>query len=111
MGNSKISPTATIANGASLSGVVGLGAEVSIAVIIMPAAWTAADLTFQGSIDGTTFYDVYNDAGDEYLIPTAASRIIILNVPLSFFYAKIRSGTTGSPVTQAAARTITLICL
>ena len=48
----------TIANGASLSDGQSLGGRTP-AIIMMSAAWTAASLTFQGSHDGTTYYDLY----------------------------------------------------
>lgn len=102
--------TATIANGASLSGSVYL-VDQPIVAIQMPATWTTADLTFQGSNDGTNFFDVYNMSGDEYLVTAAANRYIVLS-PFEFQwarYVKIRSGTTGTPVTQGGARTITLV--
>lgn len=101
--------TATIASGASLSGLVYLW-PTKAAAFIMPSTWTAAALSFQGSLDGQTFTDVYNDAGDEYTIPATASQSIVLDAPLPFPYIKIRSGLTGAPVAQGAARSITVIC-
>jgi hypothetical protein len=43
----------TIANGQALSGPVALG-EFVLTGIAMPAAWTAAGLSFQVSVDGGT---------------------------------------------------------
>lgn len=59
--NSRTSFSAIIANGASLSAAVDIF-STSLHMIVMPDAWTAADLSFQGSADGTTYLDVYNDA-------------------------------------------------
>src|SRR5438128_2320118 len=101
--------TATIASGAAVSDVLTVW-PVSISAIVMPSAWTAALFTFQGSFDGANFFDLFNDAGDEYNIPALVSQAIVLNVPLPFPHVKVRSGTTGSPVNQGAARSITLIC-
>lgn len=99
-----------IANGAAVSNSTELGAFRSFS-IQMPAAWTAASLTFQGSIDGTTFYDVYDIAGNELVVTAAASRIIVDIPELSTLrYLKVRSGTTGTPVNQGAERTLTIIC-
>lgn len=100
---------ATIANGDSLSDVLNVW-PISASAIIMPAAWTAASLTFQGSMDGVNFFDLFNDSGVEYEIPALVSQSIILNVPLTFPYIKVRSGTTGTPVNQGAARSISIIC-
>lgn len=101
--------TATIANGAFLSDILNVW-PCQASAIVMPAAWTAASLTFQGSMDGVNFFDLYNDSGTEYEIPALVSQSIILNVPLSFPYLKVRSGTTGTPVNQGAARSVSLIC-
>lgn len=102
--------TVDIANGASLSDAGRLRGMVPIAIVI-PATWTAANLTFQGSVDGVTYVDVYKDDGTERTVTAAASRFIVLT-PQDWFpfeYLKIRSGTTGSPVNQGGARTITLV--
>src|ERR1051326_657646 len=96
-----------IANGASLSGAVCMGNHVAMA-IQMPAAWTAASLTFQASLDGTTYGDVYDDGGNEYVVAAAVNNLIILD-PGKFptgVFIKVRSGTGGTPVTQGAARTL-----
>ena len=63
--------TAVIANGASLSSAVALGAKNLIA-IVFPAAWTAASVTFQASVDGTTFVDIY-DSSAELVVASAAA--------------------------------------
>lgn len=111
--NTRTSFSATIANGASLSGAIDI-LSTTLLGIQMPAAWTAASLTFQGSADGSTYVDVYNDSNDEYTLPTSTSRLIMLDQTANRFaamrYLKVRSGTTGSPVTQGADRVITLIC-
>lgn len=102
--------TATISNGQAITASIYLRDQPLVA-IQMPASWTAANLTFQGSNDGTTFFDVYNLDGDEYTVTAAASRYIVLS-PFEFQWAryiKIRSGTTGTPVNQSADRTIVLV--
>ena len=102
---------ATIAASASLSGAIRLPAGHYLAAIVMPAAWTAADLTFQASPAGTTYNNLYDDNGNEVTVTAAASRFILL--PPAEWYAmpflKIRSGTSGAAVNQAAARTLTLV--
>lgn len=102
--------TATIANGASLSNAVSLGTSDLIS-IIMPAAWTAAALTYQFSVDGTNFYDAYSTTAELTATSAAASRIININAATydAARYIKIRSGTSATPVNQAADRTLTLI--
>ena len=101
---------ATIASGASLSGAIHLHNQRLFA-IVMPSSWTAANLTFQGSHDGSTYFDVYNDAGTEVTVVAAASRFIIIASPVALLglqRLKVRSGTSGSPVNQGADRALQL---
>ena len=102
---------ANIAASAALSGAVRLPPACYLSAIIMPAAWTTADLTFQGSHDGVTYYDIYDEYGSEVTVSAAASRHIVLMPALwsGTRFLKVRSGTTGTPVNQAAARTLNLI--
>jgi hypothetical protein len=101
--------TATIANGASLSGANDL-AGAALIRILMPATWTAAVLTFSVSNDNATYYDLYDQFGVEMTGQAAASRAIILS-PSDFIgwrYVKIRSGTSASPVNQGGSRDVIL---
>jgi hypothetical protein len=101
----------TIASGASLSGAARLPNGHCLVGIVMPAAWTAANLTFQASEDGAAYANLYDKNGTEITVTAAASRYIELSpsdwcaVP----FLKVRSGTAASAVNQAAARTITLV--
>lgn len=102
--------TVTIAGGAALSSVLNLdGGQVAVG-IVMPGTWTAADLTFQMSADGTTYVEVYS-GGAAYSETAAASIYIPLDVPTMWGckYVKVRSGTSGTPVNQAALRTLTIV--
>lgn len=102
--------SAVIALNGNLSTAVDLGSQRPVR-LIMPAAWTAADLTFQASNDGTTFNNLYDSLGNEYTVKVDINRAVIL--PVYDFYGirflKLRSGTSGSPVTQLAARTILVV--
>jgi hypothetical protein len=105
--------TVTIAAGASLSNVIPIG-SYKYMQIIMPSAWTTANLTFQTcTTSGGTFTDVYDEDGVEVNISASTSRSILFSdesvMLISSLFLKIRSGTTGTPVNQAAARTIYLI--
>lgn len=104
--------TATIASGASITGNIDLGL-MRLGRIMMPAAWTSANITLQTSPDGVdwTSTGLYDATGAEYTITAAAGRSILvpLSDMLSVRYLRIRSGTSGTPVAQAAARSITLI--
>jgi hypothetical protein len=102
----------TIANGTSLSPAIDLADYGYRPIaIVMPGTWTAANLTFQASHDGSTFNNLYTMAGVEYLVTATTSQFIILN-PADFLgvqVLKIRSGTSGTPVSQGADRVLTLV--
>ncbi len=105
--------TVTIALGTALSGIIDLGAQ-RLALIQTPAAWTAANFTFQvgigSNVDSLTFANMFDNTGNEYTVTAAASETIL--VPFADFigirYLKIRSGTNGTPVNQAADRILML---
>ena len=101
--------TATITNGTSLSAAVNLEGSRLLG-IAMPAAWTAANLTFQTSVDGTTFQDAYDADGTEITVVVGgASRNVHFSDQLhGVRWLKLRSGTTGTAVNQGADRTLTL---
>ena len=103
----------TIASGASLSNGALIGDHVLVG-IQMPAAWTAASLTFQTSFDGgASWKNLYDDAGNEVtLSPTSPAGKYLSVSPDPFggsLFLKVRSGTAGVPVNQAATRSLTLI--
>lgn len=100
----------TIDNGASLSDAATLFGGL-LSIIEMPAAWTAANLTFQTSGDaGVTFMNVYDDVGNEVAVTAAASRRIRLSPAdwVAIHQLKVRSGTAGVPVNQGAERILYL---
>jgi len=109
----------TIANGESVSGSVNLNGMTNapnglrLFGIVMPAAWTAANLTFQVSYDnGASWVDMYDDGGSEIVAIASTSRLIVLRDPTTFSAVpmlKVRSGTAATPVNQGAARTLTLV--
>ena len=74
--NQKFNISATIANGASLSGALDLNERTPVA-LLMPAAWTAASITFQASFDNSTFYNVFTAAGGEYTLTVDVDQYII----------------------------------
>lgn len=109
MGIRNTKQTVTIANGAAVSDAVFIGGAL-VSGVLMPDTWTAAGLTFQGSVDGTNFYDIQTSSAE--LSATAAVDQVIMIDPVNFYgleWIKVRSGTAGTPVNQAAARVLTLI--
>ena len=86
--------------------------------ISMPAAWTAASLSFQVSSDGgTTWQELFNDNGTAVSIPAAsaaAGQFIALTTNSNYTWRgvnmmKVRSGTVGVPVVQTIGATVTLV--
>lgn len=112
---------ATIPNGQALSDAVPLGGA-EMTGLLMPAAWTAAGLTFQGSLDGVNYFEISLDTGapTAATVPSAAAAAGALLVRgaagtsalaqiLGIPFIKVRSGTSGAPVNQAAERQIKIL--
>jgi hypothetical protein len=106
-----------IANGAAVSSAVNIAGGTLVA-IQLPAAWTAADLTFEGSFDGTTFAPVFDDANAEVKVAAATvaaqvGRILVSAGILSKLAAlpmfRIVSGVAGTQVNQGAQRDFVVI--
>lgn len=112
-------PTADASLIAALKGLLEAARAGKQLGIIMPAAWTAADITFAvASESGGTFVPLYDDPGDggtEVLIDgpavsTARAIDMLAGSLAPWRYIKIRSGTSGTPVNQGAERTLTVVC-
>ena len=104
-------PIATILNGQSQSQEIDLG-ESQLVGLVMPATWTAANLTIlAASSPGGTFNPLHDEGGTEITITAAAARqISISSAKLQGArFIKVRSGTSGAPVNQAADRQIQLL--
>jgi len=99
-----------IANAASLSGAVNLKG-LALCGFIMPAAWTAAGVAFNVSIDGTN-YNYLCWGGSEVAETVDVDQHVSVD-PVKFLsakYVKVLSGTSAVPVAQDAERTIKLLC-
>lgn len=101
----------SIAAAASLSGAIDLDRQ-RLHRVLLPAGWTSAAITFQSSVNGTTWSDLYDRDGEVTLAATVvgAGRAIVVDAAafLGVRYLKIRSGTAAVPVAQAAQRDLTL---
>ena len=80
------------------------------AIDILGDSWDTANLTFQASptsVD-SDFMNVYDDCGNEYAVTVAAERHVILNADMfsGIRFLRVRSGTSGTPVAQTAARVL-----
>lgn len=103
---------ASIGAGASLSASIDLGDDNRFAGLQLPATWTAAVITLQGSHDGVTFADIYT-SGIELSLPAAISRMILVdrNMFAGVRYIKVRSGTGTVPVLQVALVSLQILRL
>lgn len=102
---------AAIAGGVSLSPEVPLGAKTLVGVA-MPAAWTAASITFQVSPDGgTTWLDLVDSSGSEVAITASANQFVQIDPAVwrGINMVKVRSGTSSAPVNQGADALVGLV--
>lgn len=106
---------ATIANTGSLSSAIDLA--VSDLRSVRPCAvlvdnWDPADMSFQASVDGTAWVDVYRQDGTELTVEMGAGRAVVLTPAdfIGFAWLKVRSGTSGAPVVQSPAVAVTVFC-
>lgn len=85
--------TATIANGETVGAAFYVGAKVPIS-LQMPAAFTGASVSFQGSQDNVTYQQIYS-GGAAYSEVVAASKDVALdgNVLAGYPYLKIVSAS------------------
>jgi hypothetical protein len=91
------------------SDVVELGFEAPTA-IYMPAAWTAADLSFLGSFDGITYGNLEYEGTEVKLTPAAGDVQVLDHFKFKAVrYLKLRSGVAAAEIEQAATRIFTLI--
>jgi hypothetical protein len=105
------SVTITIAESGTASNIVTDLAGWQLLGVMMPAAWTAADLGFKFGLDGTTLYQVVKD-GDPVAETVAASQYISLAhlgliCPYALQVLSLDAGD-GTAEAQVAARTLTL---
>ena len=105
--------TVTILSGASVSDVMQV-MDSAILGFIMRAAWTAAALNIEVSMDGTNFATVIYDgsglAVSSWASPVAAAAYAVDALSmLPWRYVRFRSGTSGTPVNQGADRLITVV--
>lgn len=98
-----------VATDDDLSEAVPLGGRV-VTGIVMPAAWTAANITFQASVDGTTYYAL-EDASTGTpaavgITSPAASKHYAIDPAIWYSVRFLKIATSAG---QAADRTIKLV--
>lgn len=108
--------TAFILAGQNLSSEINISHFKHIG-LIMPADWTAANLTLQvatrAEANGGIYMNLFDDGGSEVTLTAAAARAIAVAsaqprlAPWSFL--RLRSGTAAAPVNQVSPRIITIV--
>jgi hypothetical protein len=102
-----------IVNGPTIPGRGSLsdGVDVSAGQVIRitcPEEWTPANISFQISSDGLMYNSLYNQRGEEIVLPCGPKRAIVLNWTgpawRAIAFLKIRSGSEGNLVPQPAPR-------
>jgi hypothetical protein len=108
-------PTSTIASGGATGTSIKLNRE-RIVGFFMPAGWTTATLGFDVTRDGGSNWfpvcDMISDyTGAEVACTVAVGQFYALNPALLVGGLEIRprSGSSGSPTTQAAQRILTFV--
>lgn len=110
--NLQTSKTVTIAAGASLSGSSGDLEGRRVIGYITASTWDTQTVSFQGSLDGTNWFNLYYEATEYTQAAVTASTFHAVN-PAVFWpvrYVKVRSGTAAAAVNQVDATIVTLIC-
>jgi hypothetical protein len=103
---------AFIASGTALSAEVDIGGMTLVGIFV-PAAWVTAGISFQGTIDGSTFGELVDQTNTAITVPsiTGGAALFVALDPAKFRAVralKVRSGTSGTPVNQTAAGGVTL---
>ena len=85
----------------------------NLAMIIAPAKWTSANLSFQVSADGSNWSDLFEAGGAEMLktINAGTSVLVPTEMTDSALYLRLRSGPRLAPVPQEQDAIFTLVCI
>jgi hypothetical protein len=106
--------TFTILNGQSVSNEQDMRMWRLIA-IEMPAAWTAASLSFKSASASGAEVPFTDTAGAEVTFTVAASKYVAVsdtnNAYRSLAFTQLVSGTNAAPVAQGANRVVNLLVL
>lgn len=102
---------ATIAATASVSDIIDLGLDGNLSGIITDAAWDTAGIQIEGSMDGTNFFPMFDNATVLGVTSAAASAFYAFDIhrTISARYIRVRSGTSAAPVAQADETLLTVI--
>lgn len=102
---SSVLPLTVETNG--MSAALDVSAASAVVGVIMPASWSPAVVTVQGSIDGTEFFDIYaGPAAGELFFNVMADALVPINPDRlrGCKAIKLRSGFSGAVIPQAQPR-------
>jgi hypothetical protein len=101
---------AVIAASGSLSAEIDLGAQYLVGLYV-PSNWTSANITFQVSPDEVNFGNFFSYLGAEVTFVAVPGQYLGVDPTLwkGARAIKVRSGTSGAPVTQTAGVTLQLV--
>lgn len=105
------SETVAIANGESLSAAAAMNPDWKLVAVMPASTWDTNAMTFQISVDGSTYANVYNEGTEYSLAGVVASGYnrVDMNMFLGARKIKVRSGTAGSAVNQTSATEVKLV--
>lgn len=89
-----------------LTGGIDTG-QLHLTNILIPATWTTANITFQGSIDDSTYKPI-KSGGSLYTVTVGAAGDLC-HIPVSDSFSFPRYIKIGTTAGQAADRTLTLV--
>jgi len=89
--------TATITDGNTVSAEVQLG-RMTVTHMLLPASFEGTSVTFDVTLNGSTWYDLYDQDGTEVSVAVSSSRAILLQ-PADFI------GVLGFRITSSSAQT------
>lgn len=100
-----VTATATIANGATVSAAIPTNGFALVG-IQLPAAFTGTTVTFQGSVDGTTYQVIKSTTSGSSLSYTVAQGTYAAIDPIPFYGLKFIKLVSGSA--EGGARTFSV---
>ena len=108
---SRVEPLVIPSGSAASNGIRLAGAEVT--ALSFPAAFTGNKIRFQGSVDGTNFYDLVDATGAGFIEAVFAANLVYaatVAYKIAPEYIRIVSKASGgADQNEAASRTMALV--
>jgi len=100
---------AVIGPGQSVSNDINL-ANLAVVLVIAPDDWTPANITFQVSVNGSLWSDLFDASGTQVIKPIPPGSAILVDPEITrhVSFLRIRSGTRENPIAQTDDRIVLL---